>query len=166
MIHPVISDRGITHFFKATQKYNREDGRKNKRTNTDLGQLQAQEREFCDTLHSPCICRLSPVCILRETSTKATRNANSCLIVFPHCHLLLTILLLDCYLTPTGLFCSPLSTALCVFPGTFLSSSTSGLVGDLVLSPLCGFCAKTDEELVWVAPTQTPNTTNDHIVSH
>ena len=88
---------------------NREGGRK--RTNIDLGQLQAQEREFCDTLHSLCICWLLQACILRETSTKATRNANSSLTVFPHCLLLLTVLPLDCYLTLTGLFCSPLSTA-------------------------------------------------------
>ena len=38
---------------------------------------------------------------------------------------------LDCYLQPTVLFCLPLS----VFSGTFLPSSTSGLVGDLVLRP-------------------------------
>ena len=71
--------QGYHTFLYGNIKYNREGGRKNKRTNTDLGQLQEQEREFCDTLHSPCIYRLSPACILRETSAKATRNANSSL---------------------------------------------------------------------------------------
>ena len=79
----------------------------------DLGQFQAQEREFCVTiLYSfSCICRLSWACIFRETSTKVTRNANSSLTVFFHSLLLPTVLPLDCYLTPTGHFCSTLSTA-------------------------------------------------------
>ena len=102
--------------------------KKNKRTNTDLGQLQAQEREFVI------------LCILRAFvdyifSTKSTRNANSSLTVFSPCLLLLTVLPLDCYLMPTGLFCPPLSTALSIFSGTFLPFSTSDLVGDLELRP-------------------------------
>ena len=77
----------------------------------DLGQLQAQEREFCDSLHSLCICRLSWTCILCETATKDTRNANSFLTVFLHCLLQLTVLPLGCYLMSTVLLCSLLSTA-------------------------------------------------------
>ena len=145
---------------------------KNKRTNTNLGQLQAKKREFCDTLHSLCICRLSQACIWRETSTKASRNANSSLTIFPHC-LLLTVLPHDCYLTPTGLFSvvdciSPSSFVNwpSVFSGTFLSSSTSGLVGDFEFSPLSGFRAKADKEILWQTRAHTPNTTNGHIVSH
>ena len=42
----------------------------------DLGQFQVQVREFCDTLHSTCICRLLRTCIFRETSTKVTNNAD------------------------------------------------------------------------------------------
>ena len=42
-----------------------------------------------------------------------------------------------------------------VFSGTFFPSSTSGLVADLALSPLCEFHAKTDKEIVWVVPVQT-----------
>ena len=64
--------RSISHFPTATQNTTEEE----QTNNTDLGQFQAQEREFCDTLHSPCICRLSPACILRETSTKGTNNAD------------------------------------------------------------------------------------------
>ena len=46
--------------------------KKNKRINTVLGQLQAQEREVCVTPFCSflCICRRSRVCILRETPTK------------------------------------------------------------------------------------------------
>ena len=100
--------RGITHFITYTQSTTERWEKKNKRRN--FGQLQAQERVFCDTLHSPCICRLSLACILGETSTKATRNVDSSLTVFPH-SLLLTVLPLDCYLKPTVLLCSLLSTA-------------------------------------------------------
>ena len=143
MIHPVVSDRGITHFFKATQKYNREGGRKNKRTNRDLGQLQAQEREFCDTLHSPCICRLSPACILRETSTKAIRNATHlwlssltasfCWPSFPWTAISLWLVssALRCRLHLSVFLCQLLS----VFYRTSLSSSTSGLAGVLAVRP-------------------------------
>ena len=41
---------------------------------------------------------------------------------------------LDSYLKPAGLFCPAFSTALSVFSGTFLPSSTSCLAGDLALS--------------------------------
>ena len=42
-----------------------------------LGSAPSARKGVCDTLHSPCICRLSQACILRETSTKAAWNANS-----------------------------------------------------------------------------------------
>ena len=42
----LIPDQGYYTFLYGHTKYNREGGRKNKRTNTDLGQLQAREREF------------------------------------------------------------------------------------------------------------------------
>ena len=158
MIHPVVSYRGYYTFPYGHIKCNREGGRKkNGRTNTDLGQIQAQEREFCDTLHSLCICRLSPACILRETSTKVTRNAKSSLTVFPHCLFLLTVLTLDCYLTPSGLFCSPLSTASLRLPLSTdpLSSLGPSFPRPLPVSweissssPLFGFRAKTDKEIV------------------
>ena len=53
---------------------------------------------------------------------------------------------LGSYLKPTVLFCLPLSTAL---SRTFIPSSTSGLAGDLVLSPLRGFRAKIDRSSEW-----------------
>ena len=92
----------------------------------DVSQLQAQEREFCVTILSSfsCICRLSWVCIFRETSIKASRNATSSLTVFPHCFLLLTVLPLDCYPTPTGLFCPPFDWSLWV---PFLTDLLSSL---------------------------------------
>ena len=71
-----------------------------------LGSAPSARKGVLDTLHSPCICRLSRAYI----STKATRNTNSSLTVFLHCLLLLTVLPLDCYLKPTVLLCSPLST--------------------------------------------------------
>ena len=106
-------------------------GEKEQTNNMDLGQLQAQDREFCVTILCSflCICRLPLACIFRETSTKATRNANSSSTVFPHCLLLLTVLPLDCHLTLPGLFCSPLSTAL----SGFLCQQPLSLLSDLPL---------------------------------
>ena len=158
-----ISNQGYHRFLYGHIKYNREAGRKNKRTNTDLGQLQAQEREFCDTLHSPYICRLSRACILRETSTKATRNANPSLTVIPHCLLLLTVLPLDCYLMSTGLFLlSVVDCPLSVFLCQFLSSLGPSVPRPLQVSqkissfgPLCGFRAKADKKILWTACTHT-----------
>ena len=42
--------RGITHFFTDTQNTTERVEEKNKRTNTDLGQLQVQEDGVCDTV--------------------------------------------------------------------------------------------------------------------
>ena len=136
--------RCITHFITYTQNTTERVEEKEQTNKHGLGSVLNARKGVCDTLHSPCICRLSRTCILRETSTKATRNANSSLTVFSHCLLQLAVLPMDCYHTSTVLFCPPLSTALSVFSGTFLPSSTSGLAGDLALSPLCGFCAKTN----------------------
>ena len=107
-----------------------------------LGSAPSARKGVCDTLHSPCICRLSRACILRETSTEATRKVNLSLTVFPYCLLLLTVLPLDCYLKPTVLLCSPLSTALSVFSGTFLRPPTS-VLWEISSSVLCvGFAPK------------------------
>ena len=50
VIHPVVSDQGHYTFLYRYAKHNREGGRKNKRTNTVLGQLLAQVGvSLCDT---------------------------------------------------------------------------------------------------------------------
>ena len=164
--------RGISHFTTATQNTTEGvEGRTNEQHG--LGSAPSEKMDFCDTLHYLCICRLSPACILRETSTKATRNANSSLTVFPHCLLLLTVLPLDCYLTPTGLFCSPLSTASFCLPlsthtvSSLVSSSSRPLPVSQEISSsshLFRFHAKADKEIVW--PAHTPTQHNGHIVSH
>ena len=101
------------------------------------------------------ICRLYRTCILRETSTKPQGMLT---------HLWLSSLI--------AFFCWPSflwtaissqrssSIRLCqltlsVSSGTFLPSSTSCFARDIVLSPFCGFCAKTDKEIICVMPTQT-----------
>ena len=51
----------------------------------DLGQLQVQERLFCDTFLYSFSCHLVDYrweCIFRETPKEATRNANSSFTVF------------------------------------------------------------------------------------
>ena len=158
--------RSISHFFTATKNITERVGEKtkqNKRTNTDLGQLQGLEKEFCVTI----LFSFLWACIFRETYTKATRNTNSSLSVFPHSLLLLTVLPLDCYLTPTGLFCPPLSSTFSgfscqltsLFSLTSLSSSTSNLAGDLKLKPF-----------VWVSRQNRHRDrlpgAHTHIVSH
>ena len=152
----MVSTR-IFHISLRPQKYNREGGRKNKRTIWTWISYKRKKgsfvKRFCAAFRA--FCRLSWACIFRETSTKATRNANSSLTVFPHCLLLLTVLPLDCYLTPIGLFCSPLSTALSgffcqlpsVFSRTFLSSSTSSLAGDLEFKPFV-WVSRLNKEIV------------------
>ena len=129
-----------------------------------LGSAPSARKGVCDTLHSPCICRLSRACIWCETSTKTTRNAHSSLTVFPHCILLLTILPLDCYLKPTVLLCSPMSTdSLCLPLSTDpLSSLGPSFPRPLPVSrevsplgPLCGFRVKANKEILWPAHTHT-----------
>ena len=66
-----FSTSGISHFFPDTQNTTEKVEEKNKRTSTDLGQLQAQEGGvYVTPWRSPCSCRLSQACILRETYTK------------------------------------------------------------------------------------------------
>ena len=143
-------------------KHNREGGRKNRRTTlqaqprgwkkeqTNKRSKDKKEKDYVTLLcRFLSICRLSLACIWRETSRKPQGMLTHL------CLLLLIVLPLDSYLKPTVLLCPALSTALSVFSRTFLPSSTSVLAGDLALSPLCGFRAKTDKEIVWVAPTQT-----------
>ena len=96
--------QGYHTFLYGHIKYNREGGRKNKRTNMELGQLQAQERE------------LLTLCILR-----ASVDSHRCVFYAKPLekplgmptHLWLSSLTASfCWppWTPTGLFCSPLST--------------------------------------------------------
>ena len=75
VIHLVVS-AGVFHISLRPQKIQPRGWKEEKTNNMDLGQFQAQEREFCVTLHSSCIRRLSPACILRETSSKGTNNAD------------------------------------------------------------------------------------------
>ena len=100
---------------------------------------KCKRREFVTLLcSSPCICMLSRACILRETSTKplwTLTHFSTALLPSSHCLLLRTVSFsgqrsqADCSLLPS--FVNSLS----VFSGTFLPSSTSGLMGDLTLRP-------------------------------
>ena len=172
MIHLLVSDRRITHFFNVHIKYNREGGKKEQTNKHGLRSAPSARKGVCDTLHSPFICRLSQACVLREISTKATRNSNSSLTVFPHWLLLLTVLPLNSYLKPAVLLSSPLSTgSLCLPLSTDPLSSLRPFSPPLLpvsrevspLGPLCGFCARSDKEIL--CPTHIHNTTNGHIVS-
>ena len=145
-----------------------------------LCQLEAQEREFSVTLHSPCICRLTLACILRENSARCTNNADNFLhwLAQPQCsssgfssrlsnfcwlwHSLGSPLKADRSPLPSAVNClsassfanSPslgsFSNCPSGFSRTCLSSPTCGLVRDLELRPLFGFAPK---QIVWLAHT-------------
>ena len=115
--------RGITHFFMDTQNTTERVEEKNKQTNTDLGQLQAQEGgSLCDTFVQLSV-HLQAIAgeYLHETCTKPLGILTHLLTVFSallpssHCRLRPS---LDSYLKPTVPFCPPLSTAsLCLLWG-------------------------------------------------
>ena len=161
---------GIFHISQRPHKIQPSGWKEEQTNNMDLGQLQAQEREFCDTLHSPCICRLSRAYILRVTSTKVTRNANSSLTVFPHCLLLLTVLPLHCYLMPTGHFCSLLSTVSLRLPlstvsvSSLVPSSPRRLPVSREISTFV-LISRQNKEIVWPARTHTHPTQWSHSVT-
>ena len=120
MIHRIVlshSRPGVSHISLRPHKI--QPGgweKKNKRTNTDLGQLQAQEREVCVTILCSflCICRLSRACILRETSTKPRGMLTHlwlCSLTASFCRPSSLV----SYLKPTVLLCPALSTdSLCL----------------------------------------------------
>ena len=114
----LISGLGYFTFFTDTQSTTKRVEEKNKRTNTDLGQLQAQEGEVCDTFCA--FCELTRACTRAKTLTKPLA--------------MLTHLLTDlfCQLVSAAPFCWLSSS---VFSWTFLPSFTSSLVGDLVCWP-------------------------------
>ena len=151
MICPVVPDQeSYTFHYRWTTK------RVEERTNDQIWTwVSSKHKKGESVLHFSRICRLSQACILRETWSKPLRNGNSNLTVFSHC------LLLWPSFPWTAIWSWPSTSALLyqlalsVFSQTFLPSSTFGLAGDLVLSRLSGFRAKTDKEIVWVAPTQT-----------
>ena len=111
--------RGISHFFMATR--NTTEGVREKEQRTIWAWVNSKCKEGGSvTLHSLCICRLSLTCSFRETST----SYQECQLIFdrlPHCwplstqdcELILSVFLtvLGLYLTPSILFCCPLSTA-------------------------------------------------------
>ena len=96
-------------FLYGYKKYNRGSGRKrtkNKRTTWARVNSKSKEGSFV-SLHSLWICRLPWACICAKL-LQATRNANSFLTVF--------LTAPGLYLTPTALFCCPLSTTLLRLP--------------------------------------------------
>ena len=160
MIHLVVSV-GLFHIsLRPQKKYNRESGRKRtNKHNMDLGQLQAQERQFFVTILCSYFVHFVDYrgrVFYAKFSIKATRNANSSLSVFPHCLFLLTVLSLDWsvllsvvdYLSLFSFDNWPLSSLAPFSPRPLpVSRETSSS------SPLFGFRAKTDKEIVCLAHT-------------
>ena len=130
--------RGISHFFTASKNTAERMGEKEQTNKHGLRSTPSarEGKSMCDTLHSPSICRLTLACILCETSTKGTNNADifsRWLIGFCEAHQVLavafltsvdSVILWAANSKPTALLCHPLSTAL------------SGFLGQLTLSSL------------------------------
>ena len=92
----LISDHGhYIHFFTDTQNTTERVEEKNKRTNTDLGQLQAREKGVCDTfvqlsMHSQAMTGV----YWNGTSTKPLgmlTHLLTALLPSSHCFFLLTV---------------------------------------------------------------------------
>ena len=120
--------------------------KKNKRTNTDLGQLQAQEREFVT------LCNLRALVDYRRRVLCA-KLLQKPLGMLTHLWLSSLTASFSWPSFPWTAISSRLSSSvfscrqtLCIFSGTFLPSSTSGLVGGLAVRPFMWVC---------VAPKQT-----------
>ena len=138
---------------------------------------------FVTVLHgSPCICRLSRACILRETSTKPLGVLNHSSLVNPasvgqQVLAVVFLTLVDSLRCHASIFSLP-SSADCVFSRQ-LSQADGSLWPSVVnwlslsslgpsfrppfpvsreISPagiLCGFRAKADKDILWPAPPQT-----------
>ena len=128
---------GVSHIKLHIHKAQPRGWEKKKQTNKHgLGSAHKRKKgSFVTLCIHPHICRLSTACILRETSTKATKMPTHLWLSSLTASLLLTILPQDCYHSPIGLFCSPLSTALSIFSSFLPPLPVSRW--DLVLSPLC-----------------------------
>ena len=76
MIHLVGPPEYLTFLYGHKRNTTERVGKK-QTNNMDLGQFQGKKGEvYVWHLHSPCICRLTLACILRETSKKCTNNAD------------------------------------------------------------------------------------------
>ena len=179
MIHLVfflISGLGYFTFFTDTQSTTEKVEQNNKRTNEDLGLLQAEEER--NLKHFCASCELTWVCTQENTLTgplamltnlSALFISVDCLLSSPFCWLCPS---LDFYPLPTVLFCSFLLTILLLTALSCLLSQGSSFPRPLPVSreishagPLCGFCARTDKEILWHAPTHKPTQQMPNIVS-
>ena len=170
MIHPVGSDRGITHFFTATKEIQLRESEKEKRTNEQYWLLSvlSARRAVLWYLAFLCICRLSPTCIFAKflqsykdcqlilTGLPSlllyadrcplwTANSSWPVLSTVRSRLSLTVILRQ--LPSLGSFSNSTSG----FSRTSFSSPTSGLVGDLESKSFVWFRIKTDKEIVCLA---------------
>ena len=153
------SSVGFSHFppgafYISLQIRKTQPRRWKKRTNEQTWTWVSSKRkkgEFYVTLLciSPCICRLSRTFILRETSTKplgVLTHLLTALLPSSHCLLQLTV-------SFSGQL-PQVDYSLLPFFINWVSLSSLGRSFPPPL-PLCGLRAKTEKEILWVAPTQT-----------
>ena len=144
MIHLVvflISGRRYLTFFTDTQSTTQRVEEKNKWTNTNLGQLQAQKWGVCDTFYA--FCELTRACTQAKNLIKPLA-----ILTYLPCPAFISV---NCLILSTGLSCSLLLTVSFSF---LLPTHLSDFPSLILLvsweiscaSPLSGFCAKTDED--------------------
>ena len=137
---------GITHLFTVTQNTTeRVEERTNEQIRTWVS-FNRKKGEVYVTLFGE-FCELARAC----TRTKLPQKPLA-MLTSVDCVLLLLLTTLSSWPFTFAFLCQLLSLSSLQpsFPGPFLVSSEI-----LCLGPLCGFCAKTDNEILWPAPIQT-----------
>ena len=166
LVVSLISDQGHYIFLYGHIKPNQEGGRKEQTPSSKCKKGEDYMTLLCS---SPCICRLSRACILRETSTKALgmlTHLLTALLPSSHCFLLLTVSFsgqlsqADCSLLPSFVNWLSLSSL-----GPFLPLPLPVSREISPSGPLCGFHAKAHKEILWLACTHTPTQRMANIVS-
>ena len=187
----LISEQGALHISLRTHKIQSR-GRK-KRTNKHGLGLAPSAKKKSVTLWHRGFCELTWACTRAKILTKplamltsarvgspglcrstglSIRLSDFCWLSFLLYFHLLSVSFyrlcpsLDCYLKPTVLFCSLLPTAffclLLDLPSLVFSLSWEISSAD----PLCGFRAKIDKGILWLAPTHTNTTNAQHGVTY
>ena len=142
--------------------HNREGGRKEIKQTRTWVSSKCKKGEVCDTFLA--FCKLSRACI-RAKFLQIHKKCWHILLRWPIRHLspLVQAPALFCRLVcslPWSLLPSSVDSR------SFLPSSSSGLWEISRTSPLCGFHAKTDKRIFWLALTDTHITNAQHRVSH
>ena len=156
--------RGISHFFTDTQNttYTTKRVEEIKTSKLGLGLASSARREkfVILSLHSVHLWASASMYLTHPLPLANPASGST----HPSGRLPLTSV--DCFLLSTALFCPLLCyVSFSVLSGTFLPLSSSGSWEILRAIPLCGFRAKTNKGILWLALTHTHTTNAQHRVT-